>query len=503
MKRKTSRIIGLILALVFALSALTVALAVTEPDPSRQKDIYLLLDNSGSMYATHLNRLKAAAKDFCRNVTNNSCQKNYVCIITYGGEPQAYEFSADYAYLEGIIDGLQSKGDTYMYDALDMVSGLKHDRTATKHIVIMADGLPNVGLETDEGKYSAVNNVFHYKYANSVYNLAQEYSDNNYNIYTVGFFPCINGYEFGFGATLLQDIANAVHEAEYNYEQLKPYFVTDCEIETTTEKKQEPLTLPPEITTVPTTAAPTTAAPTTAAPTTAAPTTAAPADDTTAAPGGLNLDFLGNLNLDFDIVGKIKGLFGCKDETTTAAETTTIPPCHFCECCKCDANCWCRTGVCPVCGRKDCACGDRCGCGKDDFCVEYDPCAPGDPHMAKDAPMHKGDAKDYYRCPVCGRPDCTCGDACGCKPMPRHCPCGCCCKPETTTETTTAEPSLCDKIKDKVGGLFGGSKKEPAKEAEPTTAASKTAQTGDRSAVAAIAALALLGGAAIVVTRKH
>ena len=73
----------------------------------------------------------------------------------------------------------------------------------------------------------------------------------------------------------------------------------------------------------------------------------------------------------------------------------------------------------------------------------------------------------------------------------------------TTTETTTAEPSLCDKIKDKVGGLFGGSKDEPAKKAEPTTAASKTAQTGDRSAVAAIAALALLGGAAIVVTKKH
>ena len=530
MKRNLTKFIGIVLALIMAMSVLAVAFAVTDPNPSRQKDIYLLLDNSGSMYPKHLSRLKAAAKDFCYKVTNNTCEKNWVSIITYGGEPVVYDFSADYDYLAGIIDGLSSNGDTYMYDALKAVGDYNHDRTASRHIVIMADGLPNAGPEVDSGKYTAVNNVFHYKYANAVYDLAVEYDENNYNIYTIGFFPCINGYEFGFGATLLQDIANVIHEGEYDYSKLAPYFETDCPVEEPTQA--EPLTLPPEITTQ--------------APPPVETTTAAPADDTTASntsssSGGLNLDFLKNISLpSIDLGGikdKITGLFGGKtEETTTAAPETTTAASKVC----CNCNC-CGYWVYVKCGPDCPVCNGSCGCGEvipevipdaeydpelgdfdiiyadpsDEWCPDYDPLVI--PEYSPD-PLIPERRVDHRHAPSMPRMHdhmrgCACGQnhGCGCgwyfvpTPCGPCCQCGCCAVETTKAEeTTTKEQSLCDKIKSKITGLFGGDKKEEETKApETTTAASSTPQTGDSSAIAAVAALALLGGAAIVITKKH
>ncbi len=523
MKRNVTRFIGIVLALVMAMSVLAVAFAVTEPDPSRQKDIYLLLDNSGSMYPKHLSRLKAAAKDFCYKATYNSCEKNWISIITYGGEPVVYDFSADYDYLAGIIDGLSSNGDTYMYDALAAVDGYRHDRTATRHIVIMADGLPNAGPEVDSGKYSAINNVFHYKYANAVYELAQTYDENNYNIYTIGFFPCVNGYEFGFGATLLQDIANVLHEAEYDYSKLEPYFGNDCPVEEST--KPEPLTLPPVITTQ----APAPVETTTAAPAPAETTTAASSSSSSA----INLDFLKNIKLpdiDFSV---ITNLFGGKksDETTTAAETTTSKACCSCNCCgywvyvKCGPDCQ----VCASCHAKevvpeiedeafvDPELGDFdiiYANPSDEWCPEYDKYVIPEYSPAPLIPERRVDHRcapampryhEIYGC--CGH-DHNC--ACGCGwyfvpgPCVPGCACGCCGEATSkAAETTTKEQSLCDKIKDKIGGLFGKKSEETTKAPETTTAASSTPQTGDSSAIAAVAALCLLGGAAIVITKKH
>ncbi len=258
------------------------------------RDIYLVLDVSGSMSGTPITKLKAAAKQFCKDVLEDKTGYNRIAVVTYATTANAAtSFSDNYNALAAVIDGLTAKGSTAMYDALMLVKDIDEkigNDEATKHVVVMADGLPNEGATLTSGQYTSRDSSMYYKFGNAVYSTAAGMWY-DYSIYSIGFFHNLGGSQLEFGQVLMDDIQNTLYLEVFNPEELMAAFTgvadailgecicekgCDCGTEygccdccvTVTEK---PTTAPTEAPTAAPTEAPT-AAPTEAP--TAAPTTA-------------------------------------------------------------------------------------------------------------------------------------------------------------------------------------------------------------------------------------
>ena len=281
MKKSFSRIVSVILAMMFLLTAMVCVASAESTTVIKDnsslnntdtagntitnfkgaRDIYLVLDISGSMSGTPITKLKDAAKQFCATMLEDKTGDNRIAIVTYGTEVNTYSFSKDYAELANTIDSFKAKGSTAMYDALMAVKDLNEkygNDDASKHVVVMADGLPNVGATLSSGKYTSKDSSMYYKYGNAVYSTAAGMWP-YYMIYSIGFFHNLGGTQLKYGKTLMKDIQNALYLEVFDPDKLLDAFngISDK----ITDNGQN------------TTAAPATAAPTTAAPTTAAPTT--------------------------------------------------------------------------------------------------------------------------------------------------------------------------------------------------------------------------------------
>lgn len=282
MKKSFAKIVSVILAMMFAFTAMACmasaeSTTVIKDNSSLNntdtagdtitnfkgaRDIYLVLDISGSMSGTPITKMKDAAKQFCATMLNDKTGDNRIAIVTYGTDVNTYSFSKDYAELANTIDSFKAKGSTAMYDALMAVKELNEkygNDDATKHVVVMADGLPNVGATLSSGKYTSKDSSMYYKYGNAVYSTAAGMWP-DYMIYSIGFFHNLGGTQLKYGKTLMKDIQNALYLEVFDPDKLLDAFngISDK----ITDNGQNN-----------TTAAPTTAAPTTAAPTTAAPAT--------------------------------------------------------------------------------------------------------------------------------------------------------------------------------------------------------------------------------------
>lgn len=291
MKKSFTKAISVILAVMFVFTAFaciaSAETTVIKEDSSlntadsavdtittngKARDIYLVLDVSGSMSGTPIEKLKDAAKQFCAAMLNDQSAANRIAIVTYGTKVDTFSFSTDYAELANTIDGFTAKGSTPMYDALMAVKEMNEkygNAVATKHVVVMADGLPNEGATLSSGKYTSKDSSMYYKYGNAVYSTAAGMWP-DYRIYSIGFFHNLGGSQLAYGKVLMKDIQNALYLEVFDPDKLKEAF--DGVIDKITDEENS-------TTAAPTTAAPTTAAPTTAAPTTAAPTTTAPANN--------------------------------------------------------------------------------------------------------------------------------------------------------------------------------------------------------------------------------
>ncbi len=186
------------------------------------RDIYLVLDVSGSMSGTPIKKLKEAAKQFCATMMDDMTGTNRIAIVTYGTKVATYNFSSDYDELAATIDGLTAKGSTAMYDALMAVKDINEkvgNQNATKHVVVMADGLPNEGATLSSGHYTSKDSNMYYKYGNAVYSTAAGMWY-DYNIYSIGFFHNLGGSQLKFGSLLMNDIQNSLYLEVFSPEEL-------------------------------------------------------------------------------------------------------------------------------------------------------------------------------------------------------------------------------------------------------------------------------------------
>lgn len=357
MKKSFSKIISVIIAVVFAVSAMAcMASAKVDGCPCKCcelgagnctggsaddgiRDIYLVLDISGSMSGTPIEALKDAATTFCNMMLDESAGDNRIAIVTYATTVTAHAFSSDINALTSTINSVTAKGSTNMYDALMKVKELneKYGRSeATKHVVVMADGLPNESATLTVGHYTSQDSTMYYKHGNAVYSVASGMWY-DYSVYSIGFFHNLGGSQLRFGKTLMKDIQNTLYLEVFDPDKLVEAFigVADC--------------------------------------------------------------IIGCICEDGCTCGDD---YGCCECCTAGEDTTVAPPCEDvgddgkCNCddeCTCGENCTCGDDCkcdTPPCDNANddgsCNCSDTCTCGDDCDCGPNCPCCKTDDAGDKD-----------------------------------------------------------------------------------------------------------------------
>ena len=219
MRSTSKRLISAMLILAMAFTAL---FAITASADDVKRDIYLLLDVSGTMTGKHMDRMKADSKQLSESLLNGSNGDNRICIIAFNDNPTVYEFSSDYASVAATIDSLSAGGKSDINKALEAVkttADCAGRPCAVRHVVVMTDAVMTAGEKSKDGKYKLTDSVLYYQYANKAYDTAEKMWP-AYAIHTVGVTLCFGGNEFKFRQRFLKDIANNLFQEEFNHDAL-------------------------------------------------------------------------------------------------------------------------------------------------------------------------------------------------------------------------------------------------------------------------------------------
>ena len=204
-KRAVSLLTSIVLA-VMLLPVQVFAAEVSAAEPSR--DTVLVLDNSSSMDGEPIRALKQAAIKFCTSVLN-AAGTNRAAIVVYDtGIVKTTAFTADLAVLTDTINSMDGEGSwTNIYSGIEAADELLQESdAAVKNMLILIDGLPTRGPTNSDGPYTSENTG--YQYANALYK-QMDTLDEEYHVYTLGFFHDLTGSKKDFAARLLTDLQNA------------------------------------------------------------------------------------------------------------------------------------------------------------------------------------------------------------------------------------------------------------------------------------------------------
>lgn len=164
---------------------------------SDEREVVLAVDVSGSMEGTPLASTKKAALKFVKTIldVNPNIRIN---LITYSDTAiAAVSSSNEKKVLCNAINNMSADGGTNMYSAISKSQErLVETKTENKYMIIMSDGLPNRGKESNGSYTSPVNNI------------AGTLKSNNIKICSLGFFHNLQGSELSEGTSLMSSIAS-------------------------------------------------------------------------------------------------------------------------------------------------------------------------------------------------------------------------------------------------------------------------------------------------------
>ena len=204
MIRKSRGLVALILALFLPVAFMLQAAATETSNDEYDRAVVLVLDRSGSMGGEPMRALKEAANKFCAGILSEDpdCM---IAIVDYSSGTRSKDYTNDVTALESYVDSLSADSTTNMYDGVTCGEDyLIKINAKEKNMVIMADGLPNQGEYSVDGRY-AKSESGNYKYANAIYNKVIG-MDPAWRIFSLGFFHDLSGDTLSFAQRFMTDL---------------------------------------------------------------------------------------------------------------------------------------------------------------------------------------------------------------------------------------------------------------------------------------------------------
>lgn len=187
----------------------------------------LVLDDSGSMSGSPVTALKRAAIKFC-DAALKANGENQVAVISYENSATIRQgFTSEGALLESAVNMIRGSGSTNTNDgfvkAQNLINSIPDGPGVIKNIVLMSDGMPNVGATASSGRYT-YDDYSSYQYANAVYNTAKGLKESGNYIYSLGFFHSLSTNTLNFARRFMIDLQNAGYYEVQNPDDLEFVF---------------------------------------------------------------------------------------------------------------------------------------------------------------------------------------------------------------------------------------------------------------------------------------
>lgn len=160
-----------------------------------ERDVVMVLDQSGSMLGEPIDETKEAASKFVDTVLEQDAR---VAMIPYSDRASVINnFSRRGEALKTNIEALYAMGGTNTYEAVEMADQrLDRSKAKKKIMLLMTDGQPNDG-QTLNGSYE-----------DALVQYCEEMKKKGYYIYTLGFFSSLTGEDKTIPQEMLQDMAS-------------------------------------------------------------------------------------------------------------------------------------------------------------------------------------------------------------------------------------------------------------------------------------------------------
>ncbi len=174
---------------------------------SEKQNIVLVLDTSGSMDGAPIRETRRAAKNFIDRVVVEDAS---VGLVTYSYDAaMRSDFTKDAVALKDIVNRISADGMTNTEDGVRTAAGmLKKTESGKKIIVLMSDGLANVGLTGPE-----------------LTAYIESLKTDGIYFYTLGFFEDLSGSDLNEGQGAMEEAASpGCHYEVENADHLVAFF---------------------------------------------------------------------------------------------------------------------------------------------------------------------------------------------------------------------------------------------------------------------------------------
>lgn len=163
---------------------------------SKEREVVLVLDVSGSMNGEPMTQTKLSAQKFVNTVLGEA-PATKISVVTYSSSANTLiESSNKKNSLVSTIGGLNSGGGTNIYEGLQKADDiLERSKAPKKQLVLMSDGYPNEG-KSENGSY-----------AQPCIDYADDLKSKDILIYSLGFFHSLSGSEKSECSALMSAIA--------------------------------------------------------------------------------------------------------------------------------------------------------------------------------------------------------------------------------------------------------------------------------------------------------